>query len=101
MNAPLKSETSEQRLLLAANQQLESVYQREADPCVALLLSRNYHLLIQQQSSLVARLNWMQKAKYWWQQYLNLSTGKRYSFELDIYHETGLFKQIDMTIFGR
>tara|TARA_R110002111_G_scaffold109121_7_gene167934 strand:+ start:354 stop:656 length:303 start_codon:yes stop_codon:yes gene_type:complete len=97
MNAPIRTqaETVEQRLLLAANQQLESVFQRDSDPCVALLISRNYHLLIQQYPSLSARLSWVQKAKYWWQQYLNLSTGKRKKMMPNIHYEEWLFKRID------
>jgi len=99
MNAPLKSETVGHRLLLAANQQLESVFQRHTDACVALLISRNYHLLLQQQTCTTDRLNWMQKAKYWWQQYLSLSTGKQCGFMSTIGHSELLFKRIDMTVF--
>ena len=101
MNAPLKSKTAEQRLLIAANQQLESVFLQNPDPCIALLISRNYHLLMQEQTDLTARLNWMQNAKYWWQQYLKLSTGKRSSFMSYIDHDDLLFKRIDMPVFRR
>ena len=100
MNTSLKSESLEHRLLLAANQQLESVFQRNADACVALLISRNYRLLIQQHMSMTSRLNWMQKAKYWWQQYLSLTTGKRYSFMSGIDNGELLFKRIDMNFSG-
>ena len=101
MNAPLKSKTAAQRLLIAANQQLESVFLRSPDPCIALLISRNYHLLMQEQTHLTARLNWMQNAKYWWQQYLKLTTGKRASFMSHIDHDDLLFKRIDMPICRR
>lgn len=101
MNAPLKSKTVAQRLLIAANQQLESVFLRNPDPCIALLISRNYHLLMQEQAHLTARLNWMQDAKYWWQKYLKLSTRRRYNFMSHISHDELLFKRIDMPIFRR
>jgi hypothetical protein len=101
MNAPLKSKTVAQRLLIAANQQLESVFLRKPDPCIALLISRNYHLLMQEQTHLTARLNWMQDAKYWWQKYLKLSTGRRYNFMSHISHDELLFKRIDMPIVRR
>ncbi len=101
MNAPLKSKTVAQRLLIAANQQLESVFLRTPDPCIALLISRNYHLLMQEQDHLTARLNWMQDAKYWWQKYLKLSARRRYNFMSHISHDELLFKRIDMPIFRR
>jgi hypothetical protein len=101
MNAPLKSKTVAQGLLIAANQQLETVFSRSPEPCVALLISRNYHLLMQEQTNLTARLNWMQNAKYWWQKYLKLSTGKQYNFMFDIDHDRLLFKRVDMPVFRR
>lgn len=101
MNAPLKSKTVAQGLLIAANQQLESVFLRNPDPCVALLISRNYHLLMQEQTHLTARLNWMKSAKYWWQKYLKLSTGRRPSFMTHIDHDDLFFKRVDMPVFRK
>jgi hypothetical protein len=101
MTTSLKSNTTEHHLVLAANQQLEAVFQRKADACVALLISRNYRLLVQHQSPMTEHLNWMQKAKYWWQQYLNLTTGKRYHFMSGIDQGAVLFKRVDMHFSGR
>jgi len=96
MNAPLQKFSVERKLLLAANEQLESVYLHHSDPCVALLISRNYNLLMQEQSDLMTRLNWMQKAKYWWQQYLKLSIGRRVSYVSSLHYDDLLFKRITL-----
>ena len=95
MNAAIESKTSSYELLVAANHQLESVFLKKPEPCVALLISRNYNLLLQEQSQLTIRLNFMQKAKYWWQEYLKMSTGRRSKVMFDINHNQLLFKRID------
>ena len=99
MNAPQKTKTKSYELLVAANHQLESVFQRQPEPCVALLISRNYNLLIQEQAQLTVRVNFMQKAKYWWQEYLKMSTGKRANMMFDINHNELLFKRVDIESF--
>tara|TARA_B110000037_G_scaffold11942_1_gene12823 strand:- start:261 stop:572 length:312 start_codon:yes stop_codon:yes gene_type:complete len=96
MNAALKSKTRTYELLVAANNQLESVFLKKPEPCVALLISRNYNLLLQEQDQLTIRLNFMQKAKYWWQEYLKMSTGKSSKVMFDINHNKLLFKRIDV-----
>ena len=95
MNAAVKSKTRTYELLVAANHQLESVFLKRPEPCVALLISRNYNLLLQEQAQLTIRLNFMQKAKYWWQEYLKMSTGRRSKMMFDINHDELLFKRID------
>ena len=95
MNAAVKSKTKSYELLIAANHQLESVFLKKPEPCVALLISRNYNLLLQEQAQLTIRFNFMQKAKYWWQEYLMMSTAKRSKVMFDINHNELLFKQID------
>ena len=96
MNAAVESKTSSYELLVAANHQLESVFLKKPEPCVALLISRNYNLLLQEQAQLTIRLNFMQKAKYWWQEYLKMSTGRRSKMMFDINHDELLFKRIDI-----
>jgi hypothetical protein len=95
MNAPLTRNTIEKRLLLAANEELETVYNQTDDPCVALLISRNYNLLTQQPEDIDLRIAWMQKAKYWWQQYLKQTTGKYVDFGF-LVQEALVFKCIDL-----
>ena len=95
MNAAVKSKTKSYELLIAANHQLESVFLKKPEPCVALLISRSYNLLLQEQVQLTIRFNFMQKAKYWWQEYLMMSTAKRSKVMFDINHNELLFKQID------
>lgn len=97
MNAAIESKTSSYELLVAANHQLESVFLKKPEPCVALLISRNYNLLLQEQAQLTIRLNFMQKAKYWWQEYLKMSTGRRSKMMFDINHNELLFKRIDIS----
>jgi hypothetical protein len=80
MNASLNRNQVEKRLLLAANEELEMVYAQKRDPCIALLISRNYRLLTQQPDAPELRIAWMQDAKYWWQEYLKKSTGKYVDF---------------------
>ena len=96
MNAAVESKTRTYELLVAANHQLESVFLKRPEPCVALLISRNYNLLLQEQAQLTIRLNFMQKAKYWWQEYLKMSTGRRSKMMFDIDHNELLFKRIDV-----
>ena len=65
------------RLLLAANEELESVYLTEEKACIALALSRNYRLLAQTKATLPQRYSWVNKTKYWWQEYLKHCTGQK------------------------
>jgi hypothetical protein len=95
MNAPLNHNGVEKRLLMAAIEELEAVYIEAGDPCVALLISRNYHLLAQRLDNIDVRLVWMQQARYWWQQYLKHTTGKYVDFGF-LVQETFVFKYIDL-----
>ena len=86
----------DQRLILRANEQLEHVYLKNADPSVALLLTRNYNLLTQQQNQIDQRLNFVQKAKFWWQCYLKLSTGKKMNLSVNLDSKQPSFKPISI-----
>lgn len=55
--------------LLAANRQLEQRYQQKPSACLALLISRNYRLLITQSERPDLKLLWQQLSKRWWQHY--------------------------------
>lgn len=65
------------RLLLAANEELESMYSTEAKACIALTICRNYRLLAQTKAALPERYTWVSKTKYWWQEYLKHGTGQK------------------------
>jgi len=65
MNAPVNRNTVEKQLLLAAIEELESDYILKNEACIALMISRNYHLLTQQSGEAELKLTWMQSAKYW------------------------------------
>jgi hypothetical protein len=95
MNAPLSlnKNQAETSLLLAANETLELLYLTRPEPCIALLISRNYHLLTQQSSAPELRFTWVKDAKYWWQTYLRQSTGKYVDFSFLIRGEP-VFKPI-------
>lgn len=85
----------EAELLISANAELEKLYFKKSDPCLALLVSRNYRLLLDCNVTSDRKLAWVQKAKYWWQLYLKACTGKfRYS-ELLLQHEQVLFRPIN------
>jgi len=65
MNVQAHNSTWSRDALLTANSQLKSLYQQDGNPCLALMISRNYHLLIEQTSSLKQRKDWIEKAKIW------------------------------------
>lgn len=56
-------------VLLTANHQLEQMYHDQHDPCLALHISRNYHLLEEQDSDVMHQQLWKNKAQIWWQLY--------------------------------
>ncbi len=81
------------RLLLAANEELESVYRLKSEACVALALSRNYSLLAQTKTILPDRFSWKNKTKYWWQEYLKHCTGKNVDL-LFLHAESGAMLEL-------
>lgn len=75
-------------VLLSANHQLEQMYHNQHDPCLALYISRNYHLLQEQDTNINHQKQWQGKAKIWWKLYW----GDRSSKGLGLfYDEHGLF----------
>lgn len=77
--------------LLSANSQLNRVYQHDADPCIALMILRNYHLLLAQSSPSDEHQEWREKAKIWLQRY----TGARANNNMGVfYDESGLFYDV-------
>lgn len=72
-------------LLLSANQQLEHMYCQQHDACLALHLSRNYHLLLAQNESSNEQAMWYEKAKLWWDVYCSQRPNKG----LDLFYEAG------------
>lgn len=70
-------------VLLSANAQLDLAYQQEADPCIALMILRNYHLLLAQSLSSDDGQEWRQKAKVWLQRYI----GSRANSKLTVFYD--------------
>lgn len=56
-------------ILLSANRELEQLYYEQYDPCLALHISRNYHLLEAQDGSVAQQKQWHEKATIWWELY--------------------------------
>jgi hypothetical protein len=74
-------------VLLSANQQLEKMYYSHKTPCLALHISRNYHLL-QKQDTTHHKKQWKDKAKIWWKLYWMERASKGLGL---FYDENGLF----------
>lgn len=69
MNHTMQRPKWQQETLLAANQQLVKSYQRQPSACTALLISRNYRLLLTQSDRSDIKPVWQQLAKHWWERY--------------------------------
>ncbi len=63
-------------ILLSANHQLEQLYVQQKSPCLALHISRNYHLLEEHDSNIFLKNKWKAKAKIWWQLYWQTNPSK-------------------------
>ncbi|PHS33059.1 MAG: hypothetical protein COA95_01760 [Methylophaga sp.] len=63
-------------ILLSANHQLEQLYIEQHTPCLALHISRNYHLLEEQDSNAIQQNKWKEKATMWWELYWQASPKK-------------------------
>jgi hypothetical protein len=59
----------QQQSLLAANQQLVKHYQNQPSACLALLISRNYRLLLTQSERPDIKQIWQQMSQRWWEMY--------------------------------
>lgn len=80
-------------LLLSANNQLEQLYYQQQDPCIALHISRNYNLLQEKSAHNKEHDLWQEKAKLWWQLYLNKRANNKMALFFD---ESGLFNNIQI-----
>lgn len=65
----IKQPDWQRECLLAANRQLVKCYQRQPSACVALLISRNYRLLLTQSERPDIKQLWQQLSKSWWERY--------------------------------
>jgi hypothetical protein len=63
-------------VLVSATKQLEALYKQKQDPCLALLISRNYRLLHNQVQTLDERKQCLDKAQQWRGQYKPTRTSK-------------------------
>ena len=70
-------------LLLSANEQLEQLYAEKHAPCLALHISRNYHLLEENGSNSAQQNKWKEKAAIWWQLYWQSNANKG----LDLFYD--------------
>lgn len=52
-------------LLLSANQELENRYRQQASPCLALLIARNYRLLLTHNDNPLKKQLWRALADRW------------------------------------
>lgn len=91
MTVQAVTSTKDTALLLSANQQLEHMYCQRHDPCLALHISRNYHLLLAQNESSNEQAMWHEKAKLWWDVYCS----KRSNKVLDLFYDGGGLFSID------
>ena len=76
MNVSAQKTSWNREVLLSANQQLELLYQQKQDPCLALMISRNYQLHHKQIQAVDERKKWLDKAQMWQQQYSSVGTKK-------------------------
>lgn len=63
-------------VLVSATKQLEMLYKQQQDPCLALLISRNYRLLHNQIQAVAEREKCLDKARLWQDQYKPTRTSK-------------------------
>ncbi|OUR64865.1 hypothetical protein A9Q79_06120 [Methylophaga sp. 42_25_T18] len=88
MNVQLQNTTWSREALMTANFQLQTLYQQDGNPCLALMISRNYHLLLDQSHSLKEQKDWSDKAKIWQKLYSKSRINKIPNV---FYDESGLY----------
>jgi len=76
MNVQVQNNSWNRDALLTANFQLKILYQQDRNPCLALMISRNYHLLLEQSHNPKERQDWRDKAKIWQKLYSKSRTNK-------------------------
>ncbi len=69
MNQTVSQADWQQQSLLAANQQLVKRYQHQPSACLALLISRNYRLLLTQSERSDIKQLWQNLSQRWWELY--------------------------------
>ena len=88
MNVQVHNATWSRDALLTANSQLKSLYQQEGNPCLALMISRNYHLLLDQIHDSKEHQRWTDQAKIWQMLYSKTRTNKNVGV---FYDDSGLY----------
>lgn len=76
MNAAVCQMQWSRDVLLIAIKQLEMLYKQRQDPCLALIISRNYRLLHNQIQAVDERKQCLDKARLWQGQYKPGRTSK-------------------------
>jgi len=71
-------------VLLSAIKQLETLYQQQQDPCLALMISRNYRLLHKQIQAVDEREKCLDKAQAWQERYRPSRTSKTAALFYDV-----------------
>ena len=91
MNVQSQKNAWNRDALLKANFQLQTLYQQDGNPCLALMISRNYHLLLEQTHNLKEQQDWSDKAKIWQKLYRK----SRINIKANVfYDESGLFTTV-------
>lgn len=70
------STTQNVNLLVAAIDHLLALYLANPEPCLCLLIKRNYTLLLEQNATHPDRKNWLNQQQIWWRCYLQSNAGK-------------------------
>jgi len=76
MNSAVSKIQWSRDVLLSAIKQLETLYKQQQDPCLALIISRNYRLLHNQVQAVDEREKCLDKARLWQGQYKPTRTSK-------------------------
>ncbi len=73
-NAP--ATTRHTQLLVAAIDHLIALHLNNPEPCLSLLINRNYKLLLEKNVVHPDRNNWLNQQQIWWQCYKQSCAGK-------------------------
>jgi len=76
LNAQASTTLRNTKLLVAAIDHLLALYLKQPKPCLSLIISRNYKLLLEQNIDHPDRKNWLNQQQIWWQCYLQSSVCK-------------------------
>jgi hypothetical protein len=70
MNVQSIRVSRDRELILSANQHLEQIYFEQENACIALSISRNYQILVENCVDIANKNQWKMKAKLWWDLYM-------------------------------